>query len=362
MNVISCEMKSAMMTPIVLLVCALPVDGIRLPRIVPSRNCVASSALPRLHHVQCCEAESPDDAKAPRRSFVLPRIAALSLSIPAAFFGYLSVGRVLDKTLVAEFAVNRAGADAFGPFVTLLGLIYSILLAQSYEYYFTRQGTIQDALYEEVMSLQQLYEAITALTERHPSLAAERGRLLGVLRTHSEGLLRLGFSDDTKLLSRSSLELHRLLETIEVTTAGRSAQNLLLAGNAVGALSAARARRISAVAARLPLIQSFALRIIAVVLLLGFLLVDLGSPRLEALLFSVVSGVFVLINYFLSDLSDPFGGSWNVEPAREELSTLLTRLEGEGDGTLPQPVPTDEDGAPAFESVDQIFSELEVWG
>ena len=318
--------------------------------------------LQRTRHVQCCEAESPDDANAPRRSFVLPRIAALSLSIPAAFFGYLSVGRVLDKTLVAEFAVNRAGADAFGPFVTLLGLIYSILLAQSYEYYFTRQGTIQDALYEEVMSLQQLYEAITALTERHPSLAAERGRLLGVLRTHSASLLRLGFSDDTKLLSRSSLELHRLLETIEATTAGRSAQNLLLAGNAVGALSAARARRISAVAARLPLIQSFALRIIAVVLLLGFLLVDLGSPRLEALLFSVVSGVFVLINYFLSDLSDPFGGSWNVEPAREELSTLLTRLEGEGDGTLPQPVPTDEDGAPAFESVDQIFSELEVWG
>ena len=259
------------------------------------------------------------------------------------------MGRVLDKTLVAEFAVNRAGADAFGPFVTLLGLIYSILLAQSYEYYFTRQGTIQDALYEEVMSLQQLYEAITALTERHPSLAAERGRLLGVLRTHSDGLLRLGFSDDTKLLSRSSLELHRLLETIEATTAGRSRHNLLLAGNAVGALSAARARRISAVAARLPLIQSFALRIIAVVLLLGFLLVDLGSPRLEALLFSVVSGVFVLINYFLSDLSDPFGGSWNVEPAREELSTLLTRLEGEGDGTLPQPVPTDEDGAPAFD-------------
>ena len=49
------------------------------------------------------------------------------------------------------------------------------------------------------MSLQQLYEAITALTERHPSLAAERGRLLGVLRTHSDGLLRLGFSDPSKL-------------------------------------------------------------------------------------------------------------------------------------------------------------------
>ena len=69
--------------PAVLLLFVAHVNGVRLPRIGGPRTCVASSVLPRisarrLDLVRCCEAESPDDAKAPRRSFVLPRIAALS--------------------------------------------------------------------------------------------------------------------------------------------------------------------------------------------------------------------------------------------------------------------------------------------
>ena len=63
------------------------------------------------------------------------------------------------------------------------------------------------------------------------------------------------------------------------------------------------------------------------VVLLGFVLVDLGAPRLEALLFAVTTGSFVLINVFLNDLSDPFGGSWNVDAARTELEELVAALE-----------------------------------
>ena len=73
-------------------------------------------------------------------------------------------------------------------------------------------------------------------------------------------------------------------------------------------------------------LQIFAQRIISVLVLLGFLLVDLGAPKLEALLFSVVSACFVLVNSFLDDLSDPFGGSWNVEPARQELTNYVDRI------------------------------------
>ena len=63
-------------------------------------------------------------------------------------------------------------------------------------------------------------------------------------------------------------------------------------------------------------------------LLLGsFLLLDIGAPKLEALLFSVTTGSFVLINIFLDDLADPFGGSWNVDVAREELEELLEKLD-----------------------------------
>ena len=61
---------------------------------------------------------------------------------------------------------NRASGDAFGPFVTLLGLIYSILLGQIYEYYFNRQGVIQDALYQEISALSLLSEVTDFLADR----------------------------------------------------------------------------------------------------------------------------------------------------------------------------------------------------
>jgi len=67
--------------------------------------------------------------------------------------------------------------------------------------------------------------------------------------------------------------------------------------------------------------------VITAVVLLGFVLVDLGAPKLEALLFAVTTGCFVLINLFLEDLSDPFGGSWNVDAAREELHELVRALD-----------------------------------
>ena len=76
------------------------------------------------------------------------------------------------------------------------------------------------------------------------------------------------------------------------------------------------------------LVRRQAQRIIAGVILVGFVLVDLGAPKLEAALFAVVTASFVLINTFLNDLSDPFGGSWNVQDAaRTELEQLVAVLD-----------------------------------
>lgn len=96
---------------------------------------------------------------------------------------------------------------------------------------------------------------------------------------------------------------------------------------AVEQIATARSKRISAIAAELPLVQLNSQRIITIVVLLGFVLVDLGAPKLEALLFSAVSSTFVLLNIFLADLADPFGGSWNVDAAREELEALVDTLD-----------------------------------
>jgi hypothetical protein len=88
------------------------------------------------------------------------------LSLPFTFTLYLSGSSLLDNVLVQVLGFNRSSGDAFGPFVTLLGLIYSILLGQIYEYYFNRQGIIQDALYQEVSALGLLSEVTGFLAAR----------------------------------------------------------------------------------------------------------------------------------------------------------------------------------------------------
>ena len=256
------------------------------------------------------------------------------LSLPVTFLGYLAASQALDDLLVEFMGFHRASSDAFGPFVTLLGLVYSILLGQIYTYYFQRQGVIQDALYQEIGALKLLAEATELLASRYEAIAERRQELVEILHSQAKALLARGLSAEVRLQSRSSLEMLTLLDALEdgcktsrdggTISASEDVRRLCV--EAVHGASTARSTRISAIAAELPLIQSVAQRVITVVVLLGFVLVDLGAPKLEALLFSVTTGCFVLINVFLADLSDPFGGSWNVEPAEAELEEFVATL------------------------------------
>ena len=109
----------------------------------------------------------PKATKAPR---LLPQTTLgygwSLLSLPFTFSLYLSGSSLLDSVLVQVLGFNCASGDAFGPFVTLLGLIYSILLGQIYGYYFERQGVIQDALYQKISALTLLSEVIDFLADR----------------------------------------------------------------------------------------------------------------------------------------------------------------------------------------------------
>ena len=160
----------------------------------------------------------------------------------------------------------------------------------------------------------------------------QQAELRAILHAQATQLLQSGLSIDVRLQSRSSLELLQLIETLEHGTGSGSAAVLRTASRAVSTISQVRSQRISAIAAELPPIQTVTQRVITAVVLLGFVLVDLGAPKLEALLFSVTTACFVLINIFLEDLSDPFGGSWNVDAARAELEELVTQLKPPGPG------------------------------
>lgn len=137
------------------------------------RGCsFATVALPRSLHIRAAE-PTPTNEVEPKRGGTQTRWNPQSLgygwsllSLPFTFTLYLFGSSLLDSVLVQVLGFNRASGDAFGPFVTLLGLIYSILLGQIYEYYFNRQGVIQDALYQEISALSLLSEVTDFLADR----------------------------------------------------------------------------------------------------------------------------------------------------------------------------------------------------
>ena len=122
-----------------------------------TRGCSFATALPRSSHIRAAEPTSTNEVELKRGGTQITRWNPQTslgygwslLSLPFTVTLYLSGSSLLDSVLVQVLGFNRASGDAFGPFVTLLGLIYSILLGQIYEYYFNRQG----ALYQEISAL-----------------------------------------------------------------------------------------------------------------------------------------------------------------------------------------------------------------
>ena len=55
-------------------------------------------------------------------------------------------------------------------------------------------------------------------------------------------------------------------------------------------------------------------------------MVDLGSQQFEAILFAVLACSFYLLESFVDDLEDPFGGSWTVDAALDACDELVDAL------------------------------------
>ena len=194
---------------------------------------------------------------------------------------------------------------------------------------FDRQGQIQDALFQETAALRTIFESTpgsgsngalagstltsclrTARTgstglvasSRTTLTPADERELLAVLHERSQALLATAFNDDLDDDVRSTRALLALLRTLEEGAGQGAPASVRLVGDAIDRLVGARAQRLSATSAELPPVQRITQRVISAVLLLGFVLVDLGSPTLEAVLFSTVSGCFYLIGSFLDEI------------------------------------------------------------
>ena len=254
----------------------------------------------------------------------LDRISRLVVAAGAAFGGYVLGNDYLNVAIVEVLGIDRSqGVGAFGPFVTLLALIYSTILGSIYSQLSSRQGAIQDSLFAEAFAVRDVAEVcdIVDRSGKKTDLAGARR----AIRAHAETLRDAVDGEAADGADQASLA--RLLGAVdEVDAAAGGGAVCARAVNAYGAAVSARSARASALASTIPPIKLYSYVIISRILLAVFLLVDLGSLRFEAVLFATLVAAFQLIESFVEDLSDPFGGAWSVASAREEVDELLKSL------------------------------------
>jgi hypothetical protein len=228
------------------------------------------------------------------------------------------------------------GGDGFGLVQAVVGMVFSVMIGQTYEYYFARQGAIQDAAFEESVALWRLWETLgSCLADERALRSGER-----MIKAYADHLLSGGLSNAATLI-------------VELDIGGRTtklgdilalvAEGPITSESAAGAIHQTlrdvhrcAAKRISNINADLPLLQWRTLETLALMLGCSFSLVSLDNEWVEAIVFASGVAATALFYVVMRDLSDPFSGHWSVSAAEEAIHLLSVRLDGP---RSPQPVP-----------------------
>ena len=87
----------------------------------------------------------------------IQRLVAMAGVGAAAYTTYILGSEALDATMVKQLGISRSeSVAAFGPFATLLGLVYSTILSNIYSFYLSRQELILANLFAEAYAVRDL--------------------------------------------------------------------------------------------------------------------------------------------------------------------------------------------------------------
>lgn len=299
--------------------------------------------------------------------FVLGVLALWKGEWQGPFFGMVTfVFSVAAHLLVGDEIKDATGfknlsSDAFGSFTTLMGLVFSILLGQTYQYYFDRQGAIQDASFREIGALSRLVELVLLL---EPPIEVRR-KALQILKSYALFIRSHGLSHEARLVheheelgspppspergagsvttTAAPVELHGVLKVLGASVVEQQAAHQITAAatlqaahHALRDIDDARAVRVSNINADLPHAQWLTLNLLGLLLTSSFLLLDLQAPKLEACLFGAICATAQVFSYVIADLSDPFHGFWSVGAASSEVETLERKINSAWRGALGQ--------------------------
>lgn len=258
---------------------------------------------------------------------IIPSILAGVLAY--RLFPYLSVSLVNVCTKSTVFPALSSDAITFVQnFLTVAGLLFSILGGQTYSFLYDQQQAIYYALFDEVTEAKSLLEQVALVCQGRSMY----NRCLESISRYVDQDLKQLSKDPAVLLSARPVD--DPLEAIMYMTSVGVPSSVY---ETVRSLRQARARRLGALQRKMPLIHMLLLWALAGVNLLGFPLLGVGIKQtlaktghkfwtVEGCLFGVMTASIVLTLCVVRELWRPAGSAYNVDAV---LSVMVSGLESE---------------------------------
>ncbi len=220
-------------------------------------------------------------------------------------------------------AEARDLGEGVGAFLTVVGVIYALIIGFTFQQAFGRQAELRQKLTAEASSLRNLL-----LLSGTMRIGSAQETVAGHLRSYIDQLLGNEFPPENELDAAPTLyEIVPVLNEISADGDADEIDRITL--NAIHdelrTTTRARSERLSIAARHIPRIHWFQIELLSTLIMVGFLLLDLQAPLLEALLLGLTVSAIMVLYLSLFDLDYPFGGLWRVEPLG--LQRLRRQLE-----------------------------------
>jgi len=245
-----------------------------------------------------------------------------------AFFAFPSMALTLASVMndAGVFAVLSQDSSQFVQnFLTVTGLLFSILVGQTYYFMYQQQEMVYLALFAEVTEAKSLLEQVALVCQGRTMY---RNVLASISRYVTEDLKQLQ-ADPAVLLSARPVDdpLEAVMYLTSVGVPGT-------VYDTVRSLRQARAQRLGALQRKLPSVHMLLLWILAALELISFPLLGAGTQTIggyniltvEGCLFGVMTVGIVMTLRVVGELWRPAGGAYNVDGV---LSVMVRGLEEE---------------------------------
>lgn len=258
----------------------------------------------------------------------------LSVGIPSIISGIAATFLFPFLALFLASIVNDAGVFAVlsqdssqfvQNFLTVSGLLFSILIGQTYAFLYTQQESVFYALFQEVTEAKSLLEQVALVCQGRSMY----NRVLESISKYVQKDLKQLKADPAVLIS--SRPVDDPLESIMYLTSVGVPSSVY---DTVRSLRQARAQRLGALQRKLPKVHFVLLWILALIELISFPLLGAGTQTIggyniltvEGVLFGVMTFGIVMTMKVIGELYRPGGGAYNVDGV---LNVMIQGLETE---------------------------------